>query len=164
MILQILNNYLSLHIKNQIDAGADIVQIFDSWSGLLEKQHLNKFCYEPNYKLVNFCREKKIPVICFPKGINENYKNFNNIVKPDGINIDPMLEPNWCKKNLKNVAIQGGLDPKILLKSEKEITDAATKYIETFRDIPYIFNLGHGILPETNPDMVEFLIKTVKDR
>ena len=98
LILQILNKYLSLHIKNQIDAGADIVQIFDSWSGLLEKQHLNKFCYEPNYKLVNFCRKKKIPVICFPKGINENYKNFNNIVKPDGINIDPMLEPNWCKK------------------------------------------------------------------
>ena len=159
LILQILNNYLSLHIKNQIDAGADIVQIFDSWSGLLEKQHLNKFCYEPNYKLVNFCREKKIPVICFPKGINENYKNFNNIVKPDGINIDPMLEPNWCKKNLKNVVIQGGLDPKILLKSEKEITDAATKYIETFRDIPYIFNLGHGLLPETDPDNVEKLIK-----
>ena len=115
LILQILNKYLSLHIKNQIDAGADIVQIFDSWSGLLEKQYLNKFCYEPNYKLVSFCREKKIPVICFPKGINENYKNFNNIVKPDGINIDPMLEPNWCKKNLKNVVIQGGLDPKILL-------------------------------------------------
>ena len=159
LILQILNKYLSLHIKNQIDAGADIVQIFDSWSGLLEKQYLNKFCYEPNYKLVSFCREKKIPVICFPKGINENYKNFNNIVKPDGINIDPMLEPNWCKKNLKNVVIQGGLDPKILLKSEKEITDAATKYIETFRDIPYIFNLGHGLLPETDPDNVEKLIK-----
>jgi len=159
LILQTLNKYLSLHIKNQIDAGADIVQIFDSWSGLLEKHHLNKFCYEPNYKLVNFCREKKIPVICFPKGINENYKNFNNIVKPDGINIDPMLEPNWCKKNLKNVVIQGGLDPKILLKSEKEITDAATKYIETFKDIPYIFNLGHGLLPETDPDNVEKLIK-----
>ena len=159
LILQTLNKYLSLHIKNQIDAGADIVQIFDSWSGLLEKHHLNKFCYEPNYKLVNFCREKKIPVICFPKGINENYKTFNNIVKPDGINIDPMLEPNWCKKNLKNVVIQGGLDPKILLKSEKEITDAATKYIETFKDIPYIFNLGHGLLPETDPDNVEKLIK-----
>ena len=160
LILQILNKYLSLHIKNQIDAGADIVQIFDSWSGLLEKQHLNKFCYEPNYKLVNFCRKKKIPVICFPKGINENYKNFNNIVKPDGINIDPMLEPNWCKKNLKNVVIQGGLDPKkkfyLNLKRNYRCSDEIYRNIQGYS---LYFNLGHGLLPETDPDNVEKLIK-----
>ena len=60
---------------------------------------------------------------------------------------------------IKNVVIQGGLDPRILLKSKEEIIQAATKYIQTFKDIPYVFNLGHGLLPETDPDKVEMLIK-----
>ena len=65
----------------------------------------------------------------------------------------------WAKKKLKNVVIQGGLDPKILLKSEKEMFQEATKYIQTFKASPYIFNLGHGILPETDPDRVKKLIE-----
>ena len=63
------------------------------------------------------------------------------------------------KKNLKNVVLQGGLDPNILLKSEEETIQKATSYIKKFRDIPYIFNLGHGLLPETDPDRLEKLIK-----
>ena len=62
------------------------------------------------------------------------------------------------RKNLKNVVIQGGLNPKILLKTDEEMFKAATKYIQTFKDIPYVFNLGHGLLPETDPDKVKKLI------
>ena len=65
----------------------------------------------------------------------------------------------WAKNKLKDVVIQGGLDPKILLKSESEMLKGATKYIQTFKDIPYIFNLGHGLLPETDPDRVKKLIE-----
>ena len=65
----------------------------------------------------------------------------------------------WAKNKLKDVVIQGGLDPKILLKSENEMFEGATKYIQTFKDIPYIFNLGHGLLPETDPDRVKKLIE-----
>ena len=65
----------------------------------------------------------------------------------------------WAKNKLKDVVIQGGLDPKILLKSEKEMLEGATKYIQAFKDIPYIFNLGHGLLPETDPDKVKKLIE-----
>ena len=65
----------------------------------------------------------------------------------------------WAKDKLKDVVIQGGLDPKILLKSEKEMFEGATKYIQAFKDIPYIFNLGHGLLPETDPDRVKKLIE-----
>ncbi len=158
-IIDHLIKYLKLHIKNQIEAGADVVQIFDSWAGLLPENMINDLCYVPNLKLVEFCRNEKIPNICFPKGINKNYENFNNQVKPDGINIDPNIDPIWAKKKLKNVVIQGGLDPKVLLKSEEEIIKGATKYINSFRDFPYVFNLGHGLLPETDPDKVEMLIK-----
>ena len=158
-IIDHLLKYLKLHIKNQIEAGADVVQIFDSWAGLLPENMINDLCYVPNLKLVEFCRNEKISNICFPKGINKNYENFNNLVKPDGINIDPNIDPIWAKKKLKNVVIQGGLDPNVLLKSEEEIMKGATKYINSFRDFPYVFNLGHGLLPQTDPDKVEMLIK-----
>ena len=94
----------------------------------------------------------------YPKGIKEKYKEFNELVKPDGINLDFEIDPKWAKEKLKNVVLQGGLNPKILLKSETEIFTEATKYIETFKDIPYVFNLGHGLLPETDPDRVNKLI------
>ena len=110
-------------------------------------------------KIVDFCKKKKIPVICFPKGIKENYKDFNNLVKPNGLNLDHDIDPVWARERLKNVAIQGGLDPNILLKSDEEIIKGATKYIQTFKDTPYIFNLGHGLLPETDPDKLQMLIK-----
>jgi len=158
-ILSELTEYLCIHIKNQINAGADVVQIFDSWAGLVPEKNLENFCYIPNKHIVEFCKREKIANICFPKGIKKNYEEFNIFVNPDGINLDSELDPLWAKEKLKNVVIQGGLDPTILLKSNEEITRAATKYIQTFKDIPYVFNLGHGLLPETDPDKLDMLIK-----
>ena len=157
-ILLELNDYLCVHIKNQVDAGADVVQIFDSWAGLIPEKYIENFCYIPNKKIVDFCKMKKIANICFPKGLKENYEIFNNFVKPDGINLDPTLDPQWVKNKFKDVVLQGGLNPKILLETNEVILEAATKYIKTFKDIPYVFNLGHGLLPETDPDKVKMLI------
>ena len=158
-IIETLIYFLCIHIKNQINAGADVIQIFDSWAGLIPEENLNDYCYTPNLKISNFCKKQKVPVICFPKGIKENYEDFNKIVKSDGINLDPEINPVWAREKLKNVVIQGGLNPNILLKDDEDITKAATKYIQTFKDIPYVFNLGHGLLPETDPDKVQKLIK-----
>tara|TARA_B100000941_G_scaffold288747_1_gene266252 strand:- start:832 stop:1785 length:954 start_codon:yes stop_codon:yes gene_type:complete len=158
-IIETLINFLCIHIKNQINAGADVIQIFDSWAGLIPKENLYDYCYKPNAKISNFCRKQKIPVICFPRGIKEKYEDFNKIVKPDGINLDPETNPAWAREKLKDVVIQGGLNPQILLKADEDIIKAATKYIQTFKDIPYVFNLGHGLLPETDPDKVQKLIK-----
>jgi uroporphyrinogen decarboxylase len=163
VILDKLNDYLCVHIENQINAGADVVQIFDSWAGLLLKKDLPNFCYIPNLKVVEFCKSNNIPVICFPRGLKENYVEFNNLVKPDGLNIDYELDPVWARKNLKNVALQGGLDPKVLLMSDEEITKNVIKYLVAFKDSPYIFNLGHGLLPETNPDKLGRLIKFYRE-
>ena len=159
VVLDRLVNFLCIHIHNQIEAGADVVQIFDSWASLIPEDNINDYCYNPNAKIVKFCKKKKIPNICFPKGIKEKLKEFNQIVKSDGINLDYEIEPDWVKKNLKDVVIQGGPSPKILLQPEKEMFISATKYIQTFIDIPYIFNLGHGLLPETDPDRVKKLIE-----
>ena len=163
LILKKLNNYLCLHIENQIKAGADVIQIFDSWAGLIPQENLNNFCYVPNLKIVEFCKKKGVPVICFPRGIRENYKDFNNLVKPDGLNIDYSIDPMWAKENLKETVIQGGLDPKILFLSDEVIYKNAKKYLDAFKGLPYVFNLGHGMLPETNPDKVSKLVKFYRE-
>ena len=158
-ILRKLVKFLCVHIQNQIEAGADVVQIFDSWAGIVPESYLKDLCFNTNFEIVEFCKNKKIPNICFPKGIKDKYNEFNKFVKPDGINIDYEIDPVWARTKLRNVVIQGGLDPKILLNKEEEMIRAATKYIRTFKDIPYIFNLGHGLLPETDPVRVEKLVK-----
>ena len=163
VILDKLNDYLCVHIENQINAGADVVQIFDSWAGLLTKENLPNFCYIPNLKIVEFCKKNNIPVICFPKGIKERYKDFNDLVNPNGLNLDYEIDPSWAKLNLKNVVLQGGLDPKILLKSDNEIKECAKKYLNMFKNLPYIFNLGHGLLPETDPTKLGTLIKFYRE-
>ncbi len=153
-----LNDYLCVHIENQINAGADVVQIFDSWAGIIPENDIKDFCYIPNKKIVDFCKSKKIVTICFPKGLKDNYEAFNNFVKPNGINLDADLDPQWAKNKLKDVVLQGGLNPNILFRSDEDILKAATKYIKTFKDIPYVFNLGHGLLPETDPGKVKLLV------
>jgi uroporphyrinogen decarboxylase len=162
LVLKQLTNYLCLHIKNQIKAGADVIQIFDSWAGFLPNKELNNFCYNPNLELVNFCKEKKIPVICFPRGLKKKYLEFQDVVKPDGMSLDYEIDPLWAKKKLTKTVLQGGMNPKILLESEKNIFNETKKYLDIFKDVPYIFNLGHGIVPETNPDKVEKLIQYVR--
>ena len=159
VILDKLNDYLCTLIENQVNAGADVVQIFDSWAGLLTQEDLPNYCYIPNLKIVEFCKKSKIPVICFPKGIKQNYIEFNNVVKPNGLNLDYEIDPVWAKQNLNDVVIQGGLNPKILLSGDKEVQMNAGKYIKIFDDVPYVFNLGHGLLPETEPDKLDRLIK-----
>ncbi len=161
-IMAKLTNFSCDHIKNQILAGSDIVQIFDTWAGLLPKQYINEFCIRPNLKIVKFCKKNKIPVICFPKGLKKNYKSFVNKVKPDCISIDYDVNPKWAKLNLKKVCIQGGLNPKMLLKSEKKLMLELNKYLKVFSGKPYIFNLGHGIMPRTNPSTVNKIIYQVR--
>ena len=162
-IIDKLTDYLCLHIENQINAGADTIQVFDSWAGLIPVQDLHEFCYLPNLKIVQFCKNKKIPIICFPKGIKENYLKFNNFVKPDGISLDYDVNPIWAKEKLTNVTLQGGMDPRILLNSDMEMYNEAKRYLEIFKNVPYIFNLGHGIIPETNPKKLEKLIEFVRN-
>jgi len=161
-ILSNLNSFLCLHIEKQIEAGSDVVQIFDSWAGLISEDSLDKYCFKPNKNLVDFCKSKNIPSICFPKGIKKNYQQFNNIVMPSGLNIDYDLDPAWARSNLKNVVIQGGMNPNTLIKTEKEIIYQAKKYLDIFKDVPYIFNLGHGLIPETDPNKLKKLVEFVR--
>jgi uroporphyrinogen decarboxylase len=163
IIIDKLSEYLILHLENQINAGADMAQIFDSWGGLIPSEKLHDYCYEPNRKIVDFCKKNKIPTVCFPKGIGRNILTFAELVKPDCLNLDYEMDPVWAKKNLRNFCLQGGMDPNILFKSENEIFNEIDRYLTIFQDRPYIFNLGHGLLPETNPNVLGRVIERVNN-
>ena len=164
IILNKLEEMICLHIDHQISAGADVIQIFDSWAGLLPNNKLPYFCYETTARIVNHVKEKKIPVICFPKGISKNYADFCSVVNPDCLSIDYKKNPKSIRKELKNIPIQGGLDPKILLMDNKKIKKNVKNYLDIFKDHPYIFNLGHGVLPKTKPEKIEYLINIIREK
>ena len=160
-LLAIIEKFLKIHIKNQIENGADVIQIFDSWAGLLNEKDLPNYVYIPTMNLVEYVKTLNVPVICFPK-VLKNYKNFCDIVKPNAVCIDYEVDPQKIQNEIK-IPIQGGMDPKILLTEKEKIKKEVIKYLDIFKDHPYIFNLGHGILPETDPNMMDYLVKTVKN-
>ncbi len=159
-LLVIIEKFLKIHIENQIKAGATIIQIFDSWAGLL-KDNISEYIYEPTLNLVKHVKKLGVPVICFPRGIRD-YKNFCDVVNPDMVNIDYDVNPKKIIKEV-NIPIQGGLNPKILLTNKETLKKETEKYLNIFKDHPYVFNLGHGILPETKIEMVDELINIVRN-
>jgi uroporphyrinogen decarboxylase len=162
-IIKRLEHLVYIHCKEQILAGADIIQLFDSWAGLIEKKNLKEFCINPNKNIVNKIKKNfpNTPVICFPKGINKNINNFIKEVNPHGISID--YDINLKKLNLNNnVVFQGGMNPKFLLGNKKRMFNEAKKYLDFFKNKPYIFNLGHGIMPKTKPENVKRLVEFVR--
>ncbi len=159
-----LEDIIFLHTKEQVKAGADIIQIFDSWAGLLPEDKLSEYCYIPTSKIVKNIKSLQIPVICFPKGIGKNYIDFCSAVEPSCISIDYEVDPHWIKEKLNGIPVQGGIDPKILLGDKEEIKKNTEKYLNIFKNYPYIFNLGHGVLPETKPETIEYIIQIIRNK
>ena len=160
-LLIIINKFLKIHIEQQVKSGASIIQIFDSWAGLVDEKDIPDYIYMPTLEIVNYVKLLNVPVICFPRGIKK-YKEFVDVVKPDALNIDYEVDPKKILKEI-NIPIQGGLDPKTLLTDKENLKKEANYYLEVFKNHPYIFNLGHGVLPETDPMMVDYLVKYVKN-
>ena len=150
-----------LHIKNQIDSSASVIQIFDSWAGLLNKDKYEDYIYKPTKELVEYTNSLGVNVICFPRNI-DSYKKYCDIVKPNAISIDYKTDPTKIADNIE-IPIQGGMDPKCLLLDKNEMLENARSYLDIFKNNKYIFNLGHGIRPETNPENIRALVEFVKD-
>ncbi len=160
-LLEIITKFLKIHINNQIKGGATIIQIFDSWAGLLNEEDLEKYVYKPTNNLVSFIKSKKVPSICFPKDI-KNYKKYVELVKPDVVSIDYNVDPVEIANKI-DIVVQGGLNPNLLLGDKELLKKNTFKYLDIFKDKPYIFNLGHGVLPNTDPGMVDYLVKLIKN-
>jgi len=163
-LLKKIEEIICLHVEKQIEAGANVIQIFDSWAGLLPQKEFQNYCYLPTLKIVEHIKSLNIPVICFPKGIGKNYIDFNRIVKPNCLSIDYEVDPKMIKEKCKETVIQGGLDPKILLGKKENIKKEVENYLRIFSDHPYVFNLGHGVLPDTKPETIEYITNLVRNK
>jgi len=152
--------YLSL----QIQSGADVIKIFDSWAGILPPAELQKWVIDPAKKIVSEIKKlhPQIPVICFPRGIGMNYAEFSAQGGCNVLALDQTVEKTWAAENLSQI-LQGNLDNFLLaFGSKNEIEKEVMRILETFKNRPFIFNLGHGILPKTPIENVELVIKTVR--
>jgi uroporphyrinogen decarboxylase len=165
ILTQAVIDFLSL----QIQAGVDIVKIFDSWAGILPNSELAKWVIKPAQKIVENLQQKfpNIPVIYFPKNIGFNYEEFYKKVQPDCLALDQNVDLKWAKEILQNqnqAVIQGNLDNFILaFGTAEQIKLEVNKILNNFNDKPFIFNLGHGILPQTPIKNVELLLKLVRN-
>ena len=155
-----------LYLDGQIKAGVDVIQLFESWSGLLEGDLYTKYIVEPNKKIVEEIkkRNKNVPIICFPRKSNWKTLEFIKKVPCDGLSVDLETDDQtieYCKK--KGITVQGNLDPVRLLLGGKQLKKEVKKIIEKFNKQKFIFNLSHGILPDTPIKNVEKTIKYVKE-
>lgn len=152
------------HLINQIKSGADIIQLFDSWAGILGNYEYNDFVINPTKKIVNSIKKifPNTPIIGFPRGSGFLYENYMANTGVDAIGVDQFVPIGKMQQWQKNIVVQGNLDPIILLTDKNTIADKVNEILDNVSAKNFIFNLGHGILPETPIKNVEFLIEKVR--
>ncbi len=149
----------------QIEAGADAVQIFDTWAGILTARQYDSLCIEPTMRIVRGVREKfpDTPIIGFPRGSGVRYEAYVRATKVDGVGLDWAVPLEWAGETLaKHSVLQGNLDPIVLATGGDALDQAIDDIVESLDGRSHIFNLGHGILPDTPIANVERLVDRVR--
>ncbi len=153
------------YLVGQIDAGVRAVQLFDSWAGSLAPAEFRRWVVEPNARIVAALHERRpgVPVIGFPKGAGAKLVDYAAGVKPDAIGLDETVDPAWADATLPpGLPVQGNLDPLALVAGGDALAAAVAATRRAFPERPHVFNLGHGILPDTPLSHVEALLAMVR--
>nr|WP_279614794.1 uroporphyrinogen decarboxylase [Sphingomicrobium astaxanthinifaciens] len=153
------------YLSGQVEAGADAVQLFDSWSGSLSPDEFAAWVFEPTRRIVAAfkARHPEVPVIGFPKGAGEKLPLYARETGVDAVGVDETIDPDWAHANLPaGLPVQGNLDPLLLIGGGERLEAAVDKIKAAFAERPHIFNLGHGIDKSTPIANVETMIARVK--
>jgi uroporphyrinogen decarboxylase len=165
-LLDILTDAVARHLIRQFEAGADVVQIFDSWAGGLPAKEFADWVIAPNRRVVDLVRREipHAPIIGFPRAATEGgYEAYAAETGVSGVSIDTAASMRWAVKSLSpRVAVQGNLDPIVLIAGGDALDRAVDGILNETRETPFIFNLGHGILPETPLAHVAQLVARVR--
>jgi len=164
-LIDILSDTSFQYLSGQIDAGAEVIQLFDSWAGLLEGDLFDRWVSEPTRKFVSRLKEKypHIPVIGFPRGARNKYRDYILQTGVDGLSIDPDVDVNYAKTQLQKVKpLQGNLNPALLVKGGEDMKKATEKILGTL-GFKHIFNLGHGVTPDVPLEHIAALVKIVRN-
>jgi uroporphyrinogen decarboxylase len=154
-----------VHLCNQIEAGAEVVQLFDSWAGVLTADGFQRWVVEPTAAIVRHVgkRFKKVPIIGFPRGAGLGYLEYAEHTGVSAVSLDSTISAEWAARVLQPlVPVQGNLDPLMLLAGEQPRNDATDRILRALGDGPFVFNLGHGVIKETAPEQVEELVQFVR--
>jgi len=153
------------YLSGQVEAGAEALQLFDSWAGSLSPAQFERWVIAPTARLVAALKDRHpdVPIIGFPKGAGGKLAAYAGETGVDALGLDETVDPIWAAVELpEDLPVQGNLDPLALIAGGKELTAATRRILDAFAGRPHIFNLGHGILPDTPIAHVEQLIGQVK--
>lgn len=152
------------YLAKQIEAGAEVVKLFDSWAGALPYHYIAPVSIEPMQRILGELKSRfpHIKTIAFPRGIGQAYVLADQ-PEFDGVALDSSVDMSWARESLRNKCLQGNIDPMNMVVGGEIMQAETRRVLDEMRGHPYIFNLGHGITPEANPDHVYQLVETVRN-
>ncbi|MBE1292265.1 MAG: uroporphyrinogen decarboxylase [Rhodobacteraceae bacterium] len=154
------------YLSKQIEAGAEVVKLFDSWAGSLKGADFDRYALEPAKKIIAELKTRypDVPVIAFPRGAGERYVGFAKATGADCVALDDGVTPEWAAANVQvDGCVQGNLKSSHMVTGGQDLVDETRKIVEAFGKGPHIFNLGHGITPDADPENVQLMIDTVRN-
>lgn len=163
-LIALLVEATTSYLLQQIEAGAEVLQIFDSWAGVLSPAALERWALKPTIEIVRRVKaaHPAIPIVVFPRGVGAAYARYAAECPCDGLSLDTSVEPAWAAAALQpRMAVQGNLDPIVLAGGGASIEGEANEILKRLAGGPFIFNLGHGIVPQTPPEQVAALCDLV---
>ena len=155
------------YLSKQIEAGAEVVKIFDSWAGSLKGADFDKYALEPAKKIIAALKAKhpEVPIIAFPRGADERYEGFAKATGADCVAVDDAVSAEWVAEHVqKDGCVQGNLKSSHMVTGGQTLVDETRRIVEALGKGPHIFNLGHGITPDADPENVQLMIDTVRGK
>lgn len=164
-LIERLVETIATHLIAQVEAGAEVLQIFDSWAGILPDVHFRRWSIAPTAAIVKRVKAQcpEVPIIGFPNRCGVLYAEYARETGVDAVSIDATVPLEWARDTLQpHVALQGNLDPQLLVVGGEAMKTNVSRILETFSPGPFVFNLGHGIVPSTPPDHVAELAELIR--
>ena len=165
-LIDLLTTSTIEYLSMQVEAGAEVVKLFDSWAGSLKGDAFAKYALDPARRIISELKSRHpgLPVIAFPREAGENYVGFAKAVGAACLAIDNSVSAEWAAEALQpDSCIQGNLAPGHMVTGGQALVDETRRIVEAFRNGPHIFNLGHGITPDADPENVQLMIDTVRN-
>ena len=153
------------YLSAQVQAGAEVIKLFDSWAGSLKGDAFEKYSLQPIKRIIAALKSRHpgLPVIVFPREAGENYLGFAKAVGADCLAIDTSVDAAWAAQTLQpDGCVQGNLDPKLMVTGGRPLIDETKRIVEAFKNGPHIFNLGHGITPDADPENVHVMLEAIR--
>ena len=153
------------YLSAQVTAGAEVIKLFDSWAGSLKGQDFTDFATRPAARIIAALKSRHpgLPIIAFPREAGEGYIGFAAATGADCVAIDNSVSPEWAATHVQSTGcVQGNMSPTHMVTGGADLDAATRRVVQAFRNGPHIFNLGHGITPDANPDNVQRMIDVVR--